>query len=79
MVSTRKRKETLFSRINSHDTEGVVPMIDAQVAGQNVSKVYIDGGAQICVISEKVMHCLGLEVNEPSDFKAKLANNVTVK
>ena len=30
-------------------------------------------------MSEKMMHCLGLEVQGRSEFKAKMANNVSIK
>ena len=33
----------------------------------------------MCVMSEKTMHHLGLEVHGKSEFKAKMANNVSVK
>ena len=31
------------------------------------------------MISEKIMHCLGLELSGPSTFKSKPANSVTIK
>ena len=40
---------------------------------------YVDAGAQVCVMSEKTMHHLGLEVHGKLEFKAKIANNVSVK
>ena len=33
----------------------------------------------MCVMSEKTMHHLGLEVHGKLEFKAKMANNVSVK
>ena len=33
----------------------------------------------MCVMSEKMMHHLGLEVHGKSEFKAKMANNMSVK
>ena len=57
----------------------VLPILEAYIKGQRICKVYADGGAQVCVMSKKTMHHLGLEVHGKSDFKAKMANNVTVK
>ncbi|MCO5572232.1 hypothetical protein L7F22_025984 [Adiantum nelumboides] len=54
-------------------------MLDAYVKGQRVSNVYVDGGAQICVMTEQTMHRLGLKVNAPAPCKAKMANNSKVK
>ena len=59
--------------------EDVLPIVEAHIKGQRITKVLVDGGAQICVMSEKTMHRLGLEVSGSSDFKAKMANNVFVK
>ena len=42
--------------------EDVSPVLEAYIKGQRVCKVYVDGGTQVCVMSEKTMHQLGLEV-----------------
>ena len=59
--------------------EDVLPMLEAYIKGQRIHKVYVDDGAQVCVTSEKMMHCLGLEVQGKFEVKAKMANNVSVK
>ena len=53
--------------------------MDAHIKGQRISNIYIDGGAQICVMSEQMMHRLGLEVSRPAPCRAKMANNVKVR
>ena len=58
----------------------VEPIGEAQIKGKRIGQAYVDGGAQIYVMSEQMMNQLGLEVSGPSTYKkAKLANNVTVK
>ena len=54
-------------------------IIEAYIKGKRISRAYVDGGAQICVMSERLTNQLGMEVSGPSTYRAKLANNVTVK
>ncbi|MCO5605675.1 hypothetical protein L7F22_059858 [Adiantum nelumboides] len=77
MVSTRRNKNV--STLQGQILEDILAVLDAQIKGQRVSRVYVDGGAQMCVISEKMMHKLELEVSGLSEFQAKMANNVFVK
>ena len=79
MVSTRRGRAKPVSLVRAQGHEDVVPIVDAHIKGQRVSNVYVDGGAQMCVLNEKVMHRLGLKVDGPSAFKAKMANNATVR
>ena len=54
-------------------------IIEAYIKGKRISKANVDGGAQICVMSERLMNQLGMEVSGPSTYREKLANNVIVK
>ncbi|MCO5574034.1 hypothetical protein L7F22_027812 [Adiantum nelumboides] len=74
MVSTRRSKSV--NTLKAQVLEDDVPVLDTQIKGQRVSSDYVDGGAQMYVISEKRMHKLGLEVSGPSGFKG---NDVSVK
>ncbi|MCO5576747.1 hypothetical protein L7F22_030566 [Adiantum nelumboides] len=73
MVSTRRSKNV--NTLKAQVLEDALLVLVAQI-GQRVSREYVDGEAQVCVISEKMMHKLRLEVSGPSRFKG---NNVSVK
>ena len=77
MVSTRTSK--VMGRVETNQEEDVLPILEAYIKGQRIHKVYVDGGAQVCVMSEKMMHKLGLEAQRKTEFRAKMANNVSVK
>ena len=77
MVSTRKSSKSL-GLIKAQDIKDILPVVEAKIKGHSISKVYVDWGAQMCVMKEKTMHQLGLVVKNPSIIKAKLANNMSV-
>ncbi|MCO5606630.1 hypothetical protein L7F22_060818 [Adiantum nelumboides] len=74
MMSTRRSKNV--NTLKAQLLEDDVPTLDTQLKGQRVSRYYVEGGAQMCIISEKMMHKLRLEVSGPSGFKG---NDVSVK
>ena len=57
--------------VEAQKEEDVLPVLEAYIKGQRVRKVYVDEGDQVCVMSEKTMHQLGLEVHGKSEFKPK--------
>ncbi|MCO5607243.1 hypothetical protein L7F22_061436 [Adiantum nelumboides] len=79
MVSTRRVKTKAMGLVSGRNLQDITPVLNAYVKGQRVSNVYVDGGAQICVITEQTMHRLGVKVNAPAPCKAKMANNSKVK
>ena len=56
-----------------------MPVLGDYIKGQRICNTYVDGRAQVSVMSEKMMYHLGLEVQGKSKFKSKMANNVSVK
>ncbi|MCO5574670.1 hypothetical protein L7F22_028460 [Adiantum nelumboides] len=79
MVSTIRVKIKAMALISGRSLKDIVPIVDAYVKGQRISNIYVDGGTQICVMSEHVFHRLGLKISAPAPYKAKMANNVKVK
>ena len=55
------------------EEKDVLPILDACIKGQRVSNVFVDGRAQMCVMSESMMHKLELEVDGPCNVRANLA------
>ena len=61
------------------EEEDVLPVLEAYIKGQRICNVYVDGKEQVSVMSQKMMHHLGLEVQGKFEFKATMENNVSVK
>ena len=76
-MSTHTSK--VMGAVRAIKEEDILPILEAYIKDQRIRKVYEDGGAQVCVMSEKMMHRLDLEVQGKSEFKAKVANNILVK
>ena len=62
--------------LGAKESEDVLLVIKAYIKGQWVLKFYVDGGMHMCVMSEKMVNQLVLEVSGKSNFKAKMPNNV---
>ena len=54
-------------------------MVDCHIKGRVLSKTLIDGGAQICIMADHVVHRLGLKIQEVTDIRVKMANNNKAK
>ena len=65
--------------VQLHKVNDVLPVVDAWIHGRKVEKVYMDVGAQVCVMTEDTMHQLGLDIIGKSMFSVRMANSTRVK
>ena len=65
--------------VQLHKVNDGLPMVDAWIHGRKVEKVYMDGEAQVCVMTEDTMHQLGLDIIGKSMFSVRMANSTCVK
>ena len=54
MVSTHTSK--VMGSIEAKKEEDMLPVLEAYIKGQRIDNVYVDGKAQVSVMSEKMMH-----------------------
>ena len=57
----------------------ICPIVDVWHKGKNMGQAYIDGGAQICVITHSCVEQLGLTISGVFGFRIRLANHQKVK
>ena len=65
--------------VNRGATTDISPIVEAWHKGKNLGEAYIDGGAQICVITHACMEQFGLTISGNSGFRIRLANHQKVK
>ena len=53
--------------------------VEAWHKGLGFGEAYIDGGSQICVITQSCVEKLGLKITSPSCFRIQMANHAKVK
>ena len=53
----------------------ISPIVEAWHKGKNLGEAYIDGGAQICVITHACVEQFGLTISGNSGFRIRLANH----
>lgn len=82
LVSTRIRKSKSKEKNTQaltiaplHLEDAIVPTLNCYIKGKLIQKALIDGGAQICIMTEQVMHKLGLRIHEVPIVKVKMADN----
>ena len=74
--TSKKKLPKSIGLVRSNVKSDVVPIVDTWVKGQRVTNLYVNGGAQLCVMIENLIHKLRLEVDTPSQSKVKLSLNV---
>ena len=57
----------------------IFPIVDVWHKRKNLGQGYVDGGAQICVITQTCIEKMGLAVAGVSGFRIRLANHQKVK
>ncbi|MCO5592793.1 hypothetical protein L7F22_046796 [Adiantum nelumboides] len=57
----------------------ICPVVNAWHKGVGMGEAYIDGGAQVCVITQSCVERFGLITCESSGFRIRLANHAKVK
>ena len=70
MVSTRKSSKRV-GLIKAQDIEDIQPLVEAKIKGHSISKAYVDGGAQMCVMSEKNHASVRFGGQEPLQHQGK--------
>lgn len=61
--------------VRVHPGLDYTPIIEAWSGGNRIKKTYVDGGAEINVMTEATMERLGLKVHKPSRARIKMANS----
>ena len=82
VVSTRRKVKDgvpVVKIAQAEVDEDIAPVLDCYIKGRLVREGLVDGGAQICIMTEVLMHKLGLHIHETPDIKVKMANNSKAK
>ncbi|MCO5557604.1 hypothetical protein L7F22_011170 [Adiantum nelumboides] len=79
-ISTRiPKKKGNVLRIVPVEMEDIVPTIDCFIKGTLVRKRLVDGGAQICIMTEATMHRLNLKIHKTPEVRVKMTDNSKAK
>ena len=62
-----------------HELLDICPIVDVWHNCKSLRQGYVDGGAQICVITQSCVEKMGLAVTGVSGFRIRLANHQKVK
>ncbi|MCO5574147.1 hypothetical protein L7F22_027927 [Adiantum nelumboides] len=73
------KKKGNVVRVAPVEMEDIVPTIDCFIKGTLVRKGLVDGGAQICIMTEATMHRLNLKIHKTPEVRVKMADNSKAK
>ena len=80
MNPKKKNAQKMAGRVMSiTEPRDICPSIEAWHKGLDLGEAYIDGGAQICVITQSYVEKLGLKISSPSCFRIRMANHAKVE
>ena len=82
LPSIKKRVEVKMMDthvVQLHKVNDVLPVVDTWIHGRKVKKMYMDGGAQVCVMAEETIYQLRLDITSRSMLSLRMANSTCVK
>lgn len=65
--------------LSLEELSDINPVVEVWHKGRSLGKAYVDGGAQICVITQACVERFGLIIAGNSGFKIRMANHQKVK
>ena len=82
-----RRTTTTIGRVDTQDIRRIcynhekdfLPILEVWCQGQVVAPTYVDGGAQVCVITEDTARRLQLKINRKHAYNMNMANNAVVR
>ncbi len=75
----REPKRGSVRVMTAKELPDICPIVEAWHKGKSLGQAYVDGGAQICVITHSCVEKLGLTIAGHSGFKIRMANHQKVK
>ena len=57
----------------------MLPLLEVWCQGQVLTLTYVDGGAQVCVITEDTTRRLKLKINRKHAYNMNMSNNAVVR
>lgn len=75
----REPEKNSVKVLSVEEVSDICPIVDVWHKRKNLGQGYVDGGAQICVITQTCVERMGLTVTGVSGFRIRLANHQKVK
>lgn len=78
-LSLRHPNRAVAGMIHITHVRDIPPVLKVWLQGHPVEKAYLDGGAEVCVLTEDTMRQLNLKMNATSYLRVKMANSTKVR